>query len=99
MVLNSQTFDKVRGLFPSMPYNFATYNYALGDIVSFSVGHRTESGVITAQVEAFVTPEFKLSRVKRIACRWGIHIGRKYGMHHEVYPIHPSGSKLLMHSF
>jgi|GEM_PF-5466858 len=92
MKLNSkETYDKVIGLFPKLPYKSICYAGCWSSgTVDFEVGVTDQYGNFIAGVRATVTQEFKLVKVQRMGSTWGRY-SRKKPLITERIPIHPDG--------
>jgi hypothetical protein len=91
MNLDSQTFEKVLGLFPNMPYSHVIYCGCWSkDTVSFTVGVQDNKGNMTAGIYVTVTHDFKIVKVERLHTIWGRNT-RKYPTVKVKIPIHPMG--------
>jgi hypothetical protein len=93
MQLNcNETYKKIIGLFPTMPYNSIEYCgcWKPGTVV-FKVGTTDKYNNYIAGVEVTVTQDFKLVSKQRLFTTWG-RISRKQSTITEKIPLHPLGT-------
>ena len=92
MTLDNETFSKVLGLFPNMPYTDVTYCGCWSkDTVAFTVGVQDQYHNTIAGVYITITQDFKLVRVERLFSTFGRYT-RKQPLQKVKIPLHPQGT-------
>lgn len=92
MTLDNETFSKVLGLFPNMPYTDADYCGCWSDkTVSFTVGVQDQYHNTIAGVYVTITQDFKIVKVERLYTTVGRYT-RKQPLRKFKIPLHPLGT-------
>lgn len=93
MLLNKDTFNRIRNLFPTMPYNHVCYAGASNRCVRFEVGAADENSNIIAGIYVTVSQHFEIIKIERLYSNWGRY-SRNKPVIREKIPIHPDGQQV-----
>jgi hypothetical protein len=97
MILDNETFDKVKNLFKTPHTKIAYCGVIIKNTVCFSLemeeqtpsGKATRSGFV-----AHITEDFRIHSVERLKQIWGRYKGQVIT---EYLPIHPEGNKTTLY--